>query len=85
MDVGIAVLGIEGTFRINRSPCLKNLGFIPKILDTSSIDEIIQIANETAFSTAKMAAKIEGLVLRILARPEPFIAPEFLPFSEYFF
>ena len=30
-----------------------------------SIDEIIQIANETAFSTAKMAAKTEGLPIGI--------------------
>ena len=30
-----------------------------------SIDEIIQIANETAFSTAKMAAKVEGLPIGI--------------------
>ncbi len=40
-------------------------GFIPKILDKSLIDEVIQIANETAFSTAKMAAKIEGLPIGI--------------------
>ena len=40
-------------------------GFIPKVLDTKKIDEIIQIANETAFSTAKMAAKTEGLPVGI--------------------
>ena len=40
-------------------------GFIPKILNKKSIDEIIQIANETAFSTAKMAAKTEGLPIGI--------------------
>ena len=40
-------------------------GFIPKILNKDSIDEIIQIANETAFATAKMAAKIEGLPIGI--------------------
>ena len=36
-----------------------------KILNKSSIDEIIQIANETAFATAKMAAKIEGIPIGI--------------------
>ena len=36
-------------------------GFIPKVLNKKWIDEIIQIANETAFSTARIAAKIEGL------------------------
>ena len=40
-------------------------GFIPKILNKNSIDEIIQIANETAFTTAKMAAKVEGLPIGI--------------------
>ena len=40
-------------------------GFVPKILNKSLIDEVIQIANETAFSTAKMAAKIEGLPIGI--------------------
>ena len=40
-------------------------GFVPKILNKKSIDEIIQIANETAFSTAKMAAKVEGLPIGI--------------------
>jgi cysteine synthase len=36
-------------------------GFIPKILDTSLIDEVIRIANETAFRTAREAARVEGL------------------------
>ena len=40
-------------------------GFVPKILNKNSIDEIIQIANETAFTTAKMAAKVEGLPIGI--------------------
>ena len=40
-------------------------GFVPKTLNENAIDEIIQIANETAFSTAKMAAKVEGLPIGI--------------------
>jgi len=40
-------------------------GFIPRILNKKLIDEIIQIANETAFSTAKAAAKVEGLPIGI--------------------
>ena len=40
-------------------------GFIPKVLNKKWIDEIIQIANETAFSTARVAAKIEGLPVGI--------------------
>jgi cysteine synthase A len=36
-------------------------GFIPGILDRSLIDEIITIGNETAFSTARKLAKLEGI------------------------
>ena len=36
-------------------------GFVPKILDTSAIDEILQIGNETAFAMARKAAELEGL------------------------
>ena len=40
-------------------------GFIPKVLNKRWIDEVIQIANETAFSTARLAAKIEGIPIGI--------------------
>jgi cysteine synthase A len=36
-------------------------GFIPKILDRSVIDEVITISNETAFETARSAARLEGI------------------------
>ncbi len=40
-------------------------GFIPEILDTGAIDEILKIGNETAFATARNAAKMEGLAAGI--------------------
>jgi cysteine synthase len=40
-------------------------GFIPDILDTSLIDEIIRIGNETAFQHAREAARLEGLAVGI--------------------
>ncbi len=40
-------------------------GFIPEILDTSLIDEVIRIGNDTAFSTAREAAAMEGLTVGI--------------------
>lgn len=40
-------------------------GFIPKVLDTSIIDEIIKVRNEDAFITAKDLAKTEGLLVGI--------------------
>jgi cysteine synthase A len=36
-------------------------GFVPGILDRGIIDEIITIGNETAFSTARKLAKMEGI------------------------
>ncbi len=40
-------------------------GFVPKILDRAVIDEVLTIANETAFATARKAAKLEGLPVGI--------------------
>ncbi len=40
-------------------------GFVPSILDTKLIDEVIRIANETAFRTAREMAKIEGIPVGI--------------------
>ncbi|MAI09971.1 MAG: cysteine synthase A [Rhodospirillaceae bacterium] len=40
-------------------------GFIPQNLDTTLVDEVIQIANETAFATAQKAAALEGLPVGI--------------------
>ena len=57
-------------------------GFVPDILDTGLIDEILPIANETAMAMARKAAQIEGLpcgissgaaltaALEVGARPE---------------
>ncbi|WP_375593770.1 cysteine synthase A [Algihabitans albus] len=57
-------------------------GFVPGILETGLIDEVIRIGNDTAFRTAREAAAIEGLAvgissgaaiaaaLEVAARPE---------------
>ncbi|MBM3491473.1 MAG: cysteine synthase A [Alphaproteobacteria bacterium] len=36
-------------------------GFVPDVLNRAVIDEIITVGNETAFQTARRAAKLEGL------------------------
>lgn len=36
-------------------------GFVPAILKTDLIDEVVQIGNDTAFALAREAARIEGL------------------------
>ena len=57
-------------------------GFVPSILDTSIIDEVVTVANDDAFATARRAAREEGLLvgissgaalwaaLQVAARPE---------------
>ncbi|MEM7169201.1 MAG: cysteine synthase A [Pseudomonadota bacterium] len=40
-------------------------GFIPGNLDTSLIDEVLRIGNETAFKTAQQAAAMDGLPIGI--------------------
>ncbi len=57
-------------------------GFVPEILDRSVIDEVVTISNETAFETARSAARLEGIpcgissgaaiaaALEVGARPE---------------
>lgn len=40
-------------------------GFVPPILDRALIDEVLTIANESAFATARKTAKLEGLPVGI--------------------
>ncbi len=40
-------------------------GFIPEVLDRSIIDEVITVADEDAFETARKAARLEGILCGI--------------------
>jgi len=40
-------------------------GFIPEILDTSLIDEVVRIGNDTAFAWARRTAEVEGIPVGI--------------------
>jgi cysteine synthase len=40
-------------------------GFVPSVLEREAIDEVLPISNETAFATARAAARLEGLPLGI--------------------
>ncbi len=40
-------------------------GFIPKILDRSVIDEVVQIGNETSFNIARDVARLDGMPVGI--------------------
>ncbi len=40
-------------------------GFIPEVMDTGIVDEIITIENDEAFETTRQVAKSEGLLVGI--------------------
>ncbi len=40
-------------------------GFVPSVLDRSVIDEVVAIGNQTAFDTARLTARIEGIPVGI--------------------
>jgi cysteine synthase A len=40
-------------------------GFIPPILDRSLIDEVLTVGNQTAFDTARLVARVEGIPVGI--------------------
>jgi len=42
-------------------------GFVPDILDRSLIDEVVRIGNDTAFATARQAARVEALAVGVSA------------------
>jgi cysteine synthase A len=40
-------------------------GFVPAVLNTGVVDEVIRVKNEDAFATARRAAQEEGLLVGI--------------------
>ena len=40
-------------------------GFVPAILDRGVIDEVVTVGNQTAFDTARLVARLEGLPVGI--------------------
>ncbi len=53
--------GMPGTHKIQGI----GAGFVPSILDTGLIDQIIRISNDVAFETARQAASVEGIPVGI--------------------
>ena len=53
--------GIAGTHKIQGI----GAGFVPKVLNTSIIDEIITVSDEDAFSTGNLIGKTEGFLVGI--------------------
>jgi cysteine synthase A len=53
--------GLPGPHRIQGL----GAGFVPSNLDTSQMDEVVRIGNETAFATARLVARMEGVPVGI--------------------
>lgn len=53
--------GVPGRHRIEGI----GAGFVPPLLDLDGVDEVLTISNETAFATARAAARKEGLPVGI--------------------
>jgi len=51
-------------------------GFVPDVLNTSVIDEIIKVKNEDAFTTARALSKSEGLLVGISSGAATFAAAQ---------
>ncbi|KAA0255177.1 cysteine synthase A [Acidobacteria bacterium ACD] len=51
-------------------------GFVPKNLDTSVVDEVVQVTNDQAFTTARRLAREEGILAGISSGAAAFAALE---------
>jgi cysteine synthase A len=51
-------------------------GFVPGVLNTEIIDEIVQVSNDAAFDTARRLAKEEGLMVGISSGAAAWVALE---------
>ncbi len=60
-DSAVLSGGTPGSHRIQGL----GAGFIPDVLDTKLIDEVVRVGNDTAFRTAREAAKLEALTVGI--------------------
>ncbi|MFR8531455.1 MAG: pyridoxal-phosphate dependent enzyme, partial [Anaeromassilibacillus sp.] len=51
-------------------------GFVPDILNTDILDEVLTVTNEDAYATAKELARTEGLLVGISAGAAVFAATQ---------
>ena len=57
-------------------------GFVPEVLNTKIIDQIITVKNEDAFETARSIAKVEGLLVGISSGAAAFAASQLAKLPE---
>lgn len=60
-DSPVLSKGVAGAHRIQGI----GAGFVPEVLDTSILDEIVTVGNEDAFRTAKRIGRTEGVLVGI--------------------
>jgi len=60
-DSAVISGGVAGSHKIQGI----GAGFIPDVLDTKVIDEMVSVGNETAFEVARMMARFEGIPVGI--------------------
>lgn len=58
-------------------------GFVPQTFNASAVDEIIKVANEDAFSTARLLARTEGLLVGISSGASAYAASQLANRPEY--
>lgn len=58
-------------------------GFVPDILDTDLLDEVVQVRNQDAFETARKLAKLEGIFTGISAGANVFASLQLLEREEF--
>lgn len=88
-DVEIVAVEPAGSAVLSGDPAGKHglqgigAGFVPKVLNTGIIDEIITVSDEDAFETARMLGKTEGILVGISSGAALFAALKLAVQEEY--
>lgn len=88
-DVEIVAVEPAGSAVLSGNPAGKHglqgigAGFVPKVLNTGIIDEIITVSDEDAFETARMLGKTEGILVGISSGAALFAALKLAVQEEY--
>src|SRR6202042_708004 len=65
VGTGGTITGVGEVVKARKPSVRMGAGFFPPILDRDVIDEIVVVGNQTAFDTARLVARIEGIPIGI--------------------